>query len=56
MKTHGVDFPRRGADSDKSKEIEMIDERYPAAFLDECREILKETVPNRIGKTATDAL
>ena len=45
MKTHGVDFPRRGADSDKSKEIEMIDERYPAAFLDECREILKDEFP-----------
>ncbi|MDO4828700.1 MAG: RsmF rRNA methyltransferase first C-terminal domain-containing protein, partial [Clostridia bacterium] len=45
MKTRGVDFPRRGADSDKSKEIEMIDERYPAAFLDECREILKDEFP-----------
>ena len=43
--TRGVDFPRRGADSDKSKEIEMIDERYPAAFLDECREILKDEFP-----------
>ena len=43
--TRGTDFPRRGADSDKSKEIEMIDERYPAAFLDECREILKDEFP-----------
>ena len=38
-------FPAPGADSDKSKEIEMIDERYPAAFLDECREILKDEFP-----------
>ena len=38
-------FPAPGVDSDKSKEIEMIDERYPAAFLDECREILKDEFP-----------
>ena len=28
--TRGANFPRRGADSDKSKENEMIDERCPA--------------------------
>ena len=38
-------FPAPDTDSDKSKEIEMIDERYPAAFLDECREILKDEFP-----------
>ena len=29
--THGTDFPRRGADSDRSKEKGMTDERCPAA-------------------------
>ena len=29
--TRGTDFPRRGADSDRSKEKGMTDERCPAA-------------------------